>query len=146
MVSADKVDQLAQALANTCGGKAQDYKEKIQQDTNFVYLFKGADENAMNVIKDLGIDGVDYEKTSKRVYPCGATASQIIGVLNTDGDAITGLELYYNDILGGTPGQKTQEYSKEGVPVPGTEHVTAEVVNGQDIVLSIDVDMQQKLE
>ena len=146
MVSADKVDQLAQALANTCGGKAQDYKEKIQQDTNFVYLFKGADENAMNVIKELGIDGVDYEKTSKRVYPCGATASQIIGVLNTDGDAITGLELYYNDILGGTPGQKTQEYSKEGVPVPGTEHVTAEVVNGQDIVLSIDVDMQQRLE
>ena len=72
VVSADKVDQLAQALANTCGGKAQDYKEKIQQDTNFVYLFKGADENAMNVIKDLGIDGVDYEKTSKRVYPCGA--------------------------------------------------------------------------
>lgn len=146
VVSADKVDQLATALANTCGGKAQDYKDKIQQDTNFVYLFKGADENAMNAIKDLGIDGVDYEKTSKRVYPCGATASQIIGVLNSDGDAITGLELYYDDILGGTAGQKTQEYSKEGVPVPGTEHVTADVVNGQDIVLSIDIDMQQKLE
>lgn len=146
VVSADKVDQLAQALANACGGKAQEYKDKIQQDTNFVYLFKGADEDAMNVIKDLGIEGVDYEKTSKRVYPCGSTASQIIGVLNADGDAITGLELYYNDILGGTPGQKTQEYSKEGVPVPGTEHVTAEVVNGKDIVLSIDVDMQQKLE
>ena len=41
---------------------------------------------------------------------------------------------------------KRQEYSKEGVPVPGSEKVTAEVVNGQDIVLSIDVDMQQKLE
>lgn len=146
VVSADKVDQLATALANACGGKAQEYKEKIQQDTNFVYLFKGADEDAMNAIKNLGIEGVDYEKTSKRVYPCGATASQIIGVLNADGDAITGLELYYDDILGGTPGQKTQEYSKEGVPVPGTEHVTAEVVDGQDIVLSIDIDMQQKLE
>ena len=146
VVSADKVDQLATALANACGGKAQEYKDKIQQDTNFVYLFKGADEDAMNAIKNLGIEGVDYEKTSKRVYPCGATASQIIGVLNADGDAITGLELYYNDILGGTAGQKTQEYSKEGVPVPGTEHVTAEVVDGQDIVLSIDIDMQQKLE
>lgn len=146
VVSADKVDQLATALANACGGEAQEYKDKIQQDTNFVYLFKGADEDAMNAIKDLGIEGVDYEKTSKRVYPCGATASQIIGVLNSDGDAITGLELYYDDILGGTAGQKTLEYSKEGVPVPGTEQVTAEVVNGQDIVLSIDIDMQQKLE
>lgn len=146
VVSADRVDQLSQALASACGGEAEEYKEKIQQDTNFVYLFKGADEDAMNKIKDLGIDGVDYEKTSKRVYPCGATASQIIGVLNSDGEAITGLELYYNDILGGTAGQKTLEYSKEGVPVPGTETVTAEVVNGQDIVLSIDIDMQQKLE
>lgn len=146
VVSSDKVDQLTQALVNAFGGKAEDYKNKILSDTNFVYLFKGADEESLNKIKDLQIEGVDYEKTSKRVYPCGSTASQIIGILNTDGEAITGLELYYNDILGGTKGEKTIQYSKEGVPVPGSEQVTAEVVNGKDIVLSIDVDVQQKLE
>lgn len=146
VVSSDKVDQLAQALTNVFGGEVNDYKSKIQSDTNFVYLFKGADEDQMNQIKDLAIEGVDFEKTSKRVYPCGATASQIIGVLNSDGEAITGLELYYDDILGGTPGQKTTQYSKEGVPVPGSEQVTAEVVNGKDIVLSIDIDLQEKLE
>ena len=135
VVSSDKVDQLAQTLANVFGGEVNDYKSKIQSDTNFVYLFKGADEDQMNQIKDLAIEGVDFEKTSKRVYPCGATASQIIGVLNSDGEAITGLELYYDDILGGTAGQKTTQYSKEGVPVPGSEQVTAEVVNGKDIVL-----------
>lgn len=146
VASSDKVDQLTQALVNAFGGKAEDYKNKILSDTNFVYLFKGADEESLNKIKDLQIEGVDYEKTSKRVYPCGSTASQIIGILNTDGEAITGLELYYNDILGGTKGEKTIQYSKEGVPVPGSEQVTAEVVNGKDIVLSIDVDVQQKLE
>ena len=146
MVSSDKVDQLAQALADAFGGEVQDYKNKITTDSNFAYLYKGADEDGMKKIKDLGIEGVDFEKTTKRVYPCGATASQIIGILNSDGKAITGLELYYDDILGGTAGHKTTEYSKEGVPVPGSEKVTAEVVNGQDIVLSIDVDMQQKLE
>lgn len=146
VVSNDKVDQLTQALVNAFGGKAEDYKNKILSDTNFVYLFKRADEESLNKIKDLQIEGVDYEKTSKRVYPCGSTASQIIGILNTDGEAITGLELYYNDILGGTKGEKTIQYSKEGVPVPGSEKVTAEVVNGKDIVLSIDVDVQQKLE
>lgn len=146
MVGSDKVDQLAQALADAFGGDAQDYKNKITTDSNFVYLYKGADEAGMNKIKELGIDGVDFEKTTKRVYPCGSTASQIIGILNSDGKAITGLELYYDDILGGTAGHKSTEYSKEGVPVPGSEKVTAEVVNGKDIVLSIDVDMQQKLE
>ncbi len=146
MVDTGKVDQLANALSAAFGGEAQDYKNKITQDTNFVYLYKGADEEGMKKIKELGIDGVDFEKTTKRVYPCGSVGSQIIGVLNSDGKALTGLELYYDDILGGTAGRKTTEYSKEGVPVPGTEKVTAEVVDGKDIVLSIDVDMQEKLE
>lgn len=146
MIDGGDVEKLTQALVNAFGGEEDDYKKKILSDTNFEYLFKGADEDAMNRIKDLGIEGVDFEKTSKRVYPCGAAASQIIGVLNSEGKAITGLELYYDDILGGKKGQKTTEYSKEGVPVPGTEKVTSEVENGKDIVLSIDIDVQQKLE
>lgn len=146
MVADDKVDTLAQALVDAFGGKYDDYKEKIQTDTNFIYLYKGTDEEGMKKIKDLGIEGVDFEKTNKRVYPCGATASQVIGLINVDGDALTGLELKHDDILGGSAGEKTTSYSKEGVPVPGTEHVTAQVVDGKDIVVSIDVDMQQKLE
>lgn len=124
----------------------QEYKDKITSDENFAYLYKGVTEESMQKIKDLGIEGVDFEKTSKRVYPRGATGSQIIGILNSDGDALTGLELMYDDILGGTDGSKTLQYSKEGVPVPGTETVTAEVVNGQDIIVSIDADMQEQLE
>lgn len=146
MVADDKVDALAQALVDAFGGKYDDYKEKIQTDTNFIYLYKGTDEEGMKKIKELGIEGVDFEKTNKRVYPCGATASQVIGLINVDGDALTGLELKYDDILGGSAGEKTTSYSKEGVPVPGTEHVTAQVVDGKDIVVSIDIDMQQKLE
>lgn len=146
VVDSKDAGKLADKLAEVFGGEAADYKDKITQDTNFVYLYKGADEDQLKQITDLKIEGVDYEETSKRVYPCGATASQIIGVLNSDGDALTGIELYYDDILGGTDGQKVTEYSKEGVPVPGSTQVTAEVVNGQDIVLSIDVELQQRLE
>lgn len=146
VVSEDDAETLANQLATVFGGEAADYLESITSDTNFVYLYKGADEDQMQQIIDLDIEGVDYEETSKRVYPCGATASQIIGVLNSDGEALTGLELYYDDILGGTDGEKTLEYSQEGVPVPGSETITAEVVNGQDIVLSIDIGMQEQLE
>ena len=37
-------------------------------------------------------------------------------------------------------------YSKEGVPVPGATKIEAEVVNGQDIVISIDVELQERVE
>lgn len=141
-----QVSALVDGLVQACGGEAQDYREKIEQDTNFVYLAKGVDEEQLNKVKELGIDGFDYEKTSKRIYPCGAIASQLIGVVNSEGEPVSGLELYYNDILGGTPGKKTTMYSKEGVPVPGATQIEAEVVNGQDIVVSIDVELQQQVE
>lgn len=141
-----QVEALVNGLVQACGGEAQDYRDMIQQDTNFVYLVKGADEDQMKAIKDLQIDGFDYEKTSKRIYPCGAVASQLIGVVNDEGQPISGLELYYNDILGGTPGKKTTMYSKEGVPVPGATKVETEVVNGQDVVISIDVELQECVE
>ncbi len=141
-----QVSALVNGLVQACGGDAEDYREKIEQDTNFVYLAKGVDEEQLNKVKELGIDGFDYEKTSKRIYPCGAIASQLIGVVNSEGDPVSGLELYYNDILGGTPGKKTTMYSKEGVPVPGATQIEAEVVNGQDIVVSIDVELQQQVE
>ncbi len=141
-----QVSALVNGLVQACGGNAEDYREKIEQNTNFVYLAKGVDEDQLNKVKELGIDGFDYEKTSKRIYPCGSIASQLIGVVNSEGDPVSGLELYYNDILGGTPGKKTTMYSKEGVPVPGATQIEAEVVNGQDIVVSIDVELQQQVE
>lgn len=141
-----QVDALVEGLVRACGGDAQEYRDKIEQDTNFVYLAKGVDEDQLNIIKELQIDGFDYEKTGKRIYPCGSIASQIIGVVNSEGEAVSGLELYYDDILGGTPGKKTTMYSKEGVPVPGATQIEAEVVNGQDIVISIDVELQERVE
>lgn len=146
MVPDDKKDELAKALAQVFGDDEKTYREKIDQDTNFAYLVKSADTDKAQKIKDFAIDGVGFEDTSKRVYPCGATGSQIIGILNSEGQGLTGLELYYDDILGGKPGKKTTEYSKEGVPVPGSTIVESEVENGQDIVLSIDVDLQEHLE
>lgn len=146
VIDSDKVDELAEALADTFNGDVDTYKEKITSDENFVYLYRLAEEDQIAGIKALNIEGVGFEETSKRTYPCGAVASQVIGLLNSDGDAISGLELYYDDILSGTDGEKITEYSKEGVPVPGSTKVTAEVVNGQDIVLSIDIEMQEYLE
>lgn len=146
MVPDDKKEELARNLAQVFGSEEKKYLEKINQDENFAYLYKGADADQAEKIKNLDIEGVGFEDTSKRVYPCGAVGSQIIGILNYEGQGLTGLELYYDDILGGKAGKKTTEYSKEGVPIPGSTTVESEVENGQDIVLTIDVGLQEHLE
>lgn len=150
MVSADNYDAIASFLVENCGGKKEDYLKKLAVDKNFQYLYKNADENLAEKVKDLGIEGFDYEKSNKRVYPCGAVGSQVIGTLTTGDDnqltGVSGLERYYNDILSGTPGERVASYSREGVLIAGSASVTKEAQPGQDIVVSIDVEMQEELE
>lgn len=150
MVSADNYDAIATFLVENCGGKKEDYLKKLSVDKNFQYLYKNADKGLADKIKELGIDGFDYEKSNKRVYPCGAVGSQVIGTLTTGEDnqltGVSGLERYYNDILSGTPGERVASYSREGVLIAGSASVTKEAQPGQDIVVSIDVEMQEELE
>ncbi len=147
-VSSSDADRLANALAQECGGSAEEYKEKIITSNNedFSYIVKLADVGVKDLIKELQIEGVDYEETVKRVYPCNEVGSQLIGFINADGEAVSGLELYYNDILSGQDGKKQIEYSSDGFPVPGGTKVLEEKIDGKDIVLSIDVEMQRKVE
>lgn len=146
MVEGDNAQLLANTLVELYGGEAQDYLEQIDKDENFVYLHKNANKEEVQVIKDLGIEGMEYESSTQRVYPCGNVAAQVLGTVDADGNAQSGIELYYNEILGGVPGKKITAYSAEGVPIPGATKTEVEVVNGRDIVLTIDVELQKTVE
>lgn len=142
----DKVTELADWLAEHCGGEAQEYRDKIVSDASFVYLTKGADLKLGRELLDLGIEGVDYEKAEKRIYPCGAVGSQVIGFMNEDGEPVCGIELQYNDILKGQPGKREISYSRNLVPIPGSEKVIEQARAGNDIVLTIDIGLQGQVE
>ena len=90
--------------------------------------------------------GVYYETDTKRVYPYGTTAAQILGYVNQDGAALSGLEYYYDDILRGEDGQRVYEASGNGMPIAGGVSDTIAARNGTDIVLSIDIDLQDECE
>lgn len=59
---------------------------------------------------------------------------------------VSGLELMYNDVLAGTPGNYRAELGADGMPIPGGLHAQSAPVDGKDIVVSIDIDMQKALE
>ena len=86
-----------------------------------------------------------FVSDTKRVYPNGSAAGQIIGLVNIDGEGLTGLENYYDDILAGQAGTLHMEQGLTGIPINGTVQTT-EAVPGKDITISIDIDLQQKLE
>ncbi len=137
----------AAQLAALLGGDRSDYEDALSSsNTSFAYVARKADQSAADQVKSLNLDGIYFLSDSKRVYPCGQTAGQIIGMVDVDGNGQSGLELYYDDILKGTEGHLTTERGSGDYPIAGGLHEETAAVDGQDIVLSIDVDMQEYVE
>ena len=142
----EDVSSAAEAVASALGGDADEYAELLKQDTTFVYLKRKADMDAAEALKSEGIMGIYYIEDTKRVYPYGKVAGQVLGFVNVDDEGVSGLELYYDDILKGTPGKLVVQQGAGGIPIPGGTEVDEPAVDGQDIVVSIDIDMQSYLE
>ena len=141
------VSYAAAKIAETLGGKASDYTDVLDSDTaTFAYVKRQADVEAAAKLEQLDIAGIYFIEDSRREYPNGAIGGQVIGVCNVDGNGLTGLELQYDEILKGTPGTYSAQRGRDGTPIPGgvTEDVPA--VDGQDIMISIDIKLQDSVE
>ena len=141
---------LSKALADVLGGSSKDYIDELTADTTFVYISRQVDQDIADKLRarleDEGLTGIYYLSDTKRVYPYGDVGGQLIGLVNVDNVGTSGLELYYDDVLSGTDGQLIMEIGKGGIPIAGGVYDVTEAVDGADIVISIDIDLQAKCE
>lgn len=98
-------------------------------------------------LNDNDIDGVGFVSVPQRYYNYGSLASQVIGYAANDGINLTGragLEYYYNDLLSGYNGYRYSEVDSrtDGV-LPYSEATSINAVDGNSIVLNIDVNIQR---
>jgi len=104
-------------------------------------------------IADMPLTGIYYLKDTKRVYPYGSIGAQVIGGVNIDNRGAYGLELMYDSVLRGVDGKLYTEYSLQiegrplsGQPIPGSERKEIAPIRGNDIIVSLDIDLQQYVE
>lgn len=137
----------AEKLAGVLGGDASIYEGPLStENTTFAYVKRKVDQDKGEEVQALGLDGIYFLDDMKRVYPYGSIAGQILGLVDVDGNGQTGLELYYDSILKGEPGKLVLQQGAYGMPIPGGTEVDEPAKDGQDIILSIDIDMQQYVE
>ncbi|WP_124061072.1 penicillin-binding protein 2 [Gordonibacter sp. Marseille-P4307] len=152
----EDVQATAAQLATVLGGQADDYAPKMgNRNLKFSYIKQKADVPVADKVRELGLKGIYFLADSKRSYPYGQVGGQLVGACNTEVDedtkeeyltGISGLEYYYNDALSGKPGYYEAEYAQNGSPIPGAVHQSVAAEEGQDIVTSIDIEMQRTLE
>lgn len=126
------------------------YEELLKKKTTFVYIKRQVDLNVAQKIKQRlekeNLPGIYMLEDTKRIYPYGDVAMQILGRVDTDGNGISGIEKYYDQDLRGVAGEKTFEAGPQGEPIAGAMVKDVAAQNGKDITLSIDEKAQSDLE
>lgn len=132
----------AQALAGVLGGSAKEYRAKLNKDTGFVYIARRVELTKAKRLEALKLEGIGLLDDSLRVYPSGTLGAQILGFVGLDGHGLAGIEKRYDEVLAGKPGVLLGERDPYGRPIPGGIQKDVKPVDGRDVVLTIDKDIQ----
>ena len=124
------------------GADPLDLERRLTGTKRFAYVARGVTPQVWDQVKALGLAGILSERTSKRVYPAGDLASNVVGFVGRDGKGLGGLEYGMQGILGGTDGSVTYEVAGGGRLIPTGQEEGTTAVAGSDVTLTIDRDIQ----
>ena len=134
--------EAAARLAPMLGMDQAELQAKLTGDDIFVYVAKGLTPEQWRQIKALKIRGIFSEKTTKRVYPAGTLAANVLGFVNSEGVGSGGLEMALDTRLKGVDGKRTFEQGAAGQAIPSAEDILTEPEPGQGVQLTINRDIQ----
>jgi cell division protein FtsI (penicillin-binding protein 3) len=134
----------ARKLAPLLGQDEAKVLRKLSERRGFVYLARSLPARASQQVLALKLPGVAGTPVMRRVYPRGALAAQVLGVVGTEAAGLTGLEYSRNRELGGVAGKRRVVSDAIGQPVSISESKPEEP--GQSISLTLDANIQQRSE
>src|SRR5215210_5052978 len=134
-------DKLAEVLHLDSG----DLLEQLTKpDSGFEYIAHKVDLPTAEKIRKLDLAGIGTLPDSRRIYPQGELASQVIGSVGDDTTGLTGIEASEDDTLHGTDGERQIVRDALGKELERDSLETAEP--GSDIELTIDASLQARTE
>lgn len=153
----DKLKEMAEGIpkmiedsgASASKVDADDIKNKLKADTQYEVLVRNVDPDVAVEISNK-YHGVAADRQDIRQYPNGAIAENVVGKVSMDGHGQFGFEAARDTELTGIDGQSTEDVSTDGQVIPGTLRDVVDAVDGRDVTLTLDLDLQtyvqQKLE
>lgn len=105
-------------------------------------LVRRIEKDKADKIKAMKIQGVIVSEDTKRYYPNDDFLANTLGTTNADGLGLSGIELYYNEELSGIPGVRVSEVSGNSAENPYSESIFTPPVDGKDITITIDENIQ----
>lgn len=131
-----------QALAQELNMPMDQLINRINQNPNarFIYLARQVEPNVAEYIQRLKLPGIATKAESRRFYPSGDVAANLIGFTNIDDQGIEGVEKSFNSLLSGTAGSRVVRKDRFGRVVEDISSTDSHP--GQNVELSIDERLQ----
>ena len=147
----EKKDLIAKKLAEIFDLDYETVLRKVSKKSSIETIVKKIEKNKADELRiwllENNIDtGVNIDEDSKRYYPYSNLASQVIGFCGGDNQGLDGVEAKYDEVLSGTAGSISRVTDATGEEIGTDGEVYTPAVNGDDIVLSIDMTIQSIVE
>jgi cell division protein FtsI (penicillin-binding protein 3) len=138
-LQADKAER--RQLARLIGMTPQELEGRLDDNTNFVWLKRLADDQVAKDVLGLNLKGIHQLREYKRKYPEGEAATHVVGFTNVEDRGQEGIELAFEKDLAGRDGTRRVIKDRLGRVVEDIGDSVAPV-DGRDITLSIDSKVQ----
>jgi cell division protein FtsI (penicillin-binding protein 3) len=136
-VAADKLAQILDL-------KPGDVLADLTEESGFSYIAHKVTLEQAGRIERLGLEGIGELPDSRRTYPQGEMAGQVIGSVGDENQGLTGLEMGEEEVLGGTDGEQRVVSDALGDPI--RLETAKEAEDGEDIQLTLDPQIQETTE
>jgi len=126
-----------------------DYDEvlaKINKNLALERIKSKVEPEVANEIREANFKGVMVDEDFIRIYPYKNLASQVLGFVGKDNQGIIGVEVKYDRFLNGIKGKILTETDARGIEIKGIGEKRVEPVPGNNVVLTIDVNIQKYAE
>ena len=120
----------------------EEVKKKVEKVSSREKIKSNVPKSVADEIREAGLDGVKVDEDYKRYYPFGTLASKVLGFAGADNQGILGIESRYDDVLKGTDGKILTLTDYQGIELENAAETRVEPVNGNDLYLSADYNVQ----
>ncbi len=146
-IKGEDKEKVAKALSEIFELDYETVLKKVKKRTSIETIIKKVDKEKTDELRawliENNIDhGINIDEDTKRYYPFGNLASQVIGFCGSDNQGLDGIEARYDSTLKGEYGKIEKVIDATGGKSNNESESYVEAVDGKDIVLTIDMTIQ----
>lgn len=135
-------ETVIQVLAKELNLSEEYVAKRVEKYSSIERIKSNVDKETGDKIREYDLDGVKVDEDYKRYYPYDSLASKVLGFTGGDNQGIIGLEVIYEEYLKGKEGTILTVTDAKGVEIAEAGEERVEPVNGNDLYVSLDVNIQ----